>query len=207
MAEPPVPSDPPASRPPKLTPAQQFAMLTELVDRLVAKDVTARIYLIGGAAAGLGYYPDDVDRRASADIDSIYTSTPEVEAEASAMAEELGLRPDWFNGRAGGFVPPTGEPPGEPLFSKGNVEVTLAPAEFLLAMKLRASRPGRDDEDIAVLTRYCGITTVAECEALVDEVYLGEEEIPALGYRILNTVLGRYELERANPPTVLPPAE
>jgi hypothetical protein len=202
-----IPSDVPDRKPPKLTPDEQRDVLETLVDRLVHRGVTARIYLIGGAAAGFMYYPKGVARRVSGDIDSIYTSTEEVEEEAATMADILGLRLDWFDGRAGGFVPPTGEPPGETLIARGNVVVTVAPPRFLLAMKLRASRPGRDDEDIAVLTRHCGITTVAACEALVEEVYLGEEEIPERGYQLLNRVLGEYELEQATPPVVLPPAD
>lgn len=194
------------SLPPRLTSAQQSEVLHLLVDRLVEKGVSARIYLIGGAAAGLVYYPEDVDRRASGDIDSTFTSTAEVEAEAAAMAAELGLRANWFNRDAERFIPPSGEPTGVPFISKGNIEVTIAPRDFLLAMKLRASRPGRDDEDLAVLIRLCGVSTVAECEALVAKWYDGEEEIPPRGHRLLNSVLGAYELERANPPIVLPPA-
>ncbi len=196
----------PTPLPPRLTSAQQLEVLHLLVDRLVSKGVTTRIYLIGGAAAGLGYYPEDVDRRASSDIDSSFTSTAEVEAEATAMAAELGLRPNWFNRAAEKFLPPMGEPAGMPFISKGNVVVSIAPPEFLLAMKLRSSRPGRDDEDLAVLTRLCGISTVTECEAVIDRWYGGEEEIPPRGYRLLEAVLGRYQLERANPPIVLPPA-
>lgn len=137
----------------------------------------------------------------------MFTSTAEIEEEATAMASELSLRPDWFNRNAGAFVPPTGEPEGTVLLAREGIQVVVCPPEFLLAMKLRACRAGRDDEDIAVLTRLCGITTVAGCEALVRRVYLGEEEIPRRGYALLEQVLGEYELERTVPSIVLPPVD
>ena len=40
--------------------------------------------------------------------------------------------------------------------------MTVGSAPLLLAMKLRASRPGRDGDDIAALVRACGVQSVAE---------------------------------------------
>lgn len=188
----------------RLTTANQMELLRLLVDRLAARDVEALIYLLGGAAAGIAYYPDGIDRRASADIDATFTARSEVLAEAETMAAELGLRSDWFNGGAEQFLPPTGEPDGEVVMENAGVRVVVAPARFLLAMKLQASRLGRDDEDIAVLIRVCGIKSVAEAEALVGEVYLGEEEIHARGRSFIAAVFDEYQLSRADPPVTLP---
>jgi len=190
--------------PSRLSTASQMELLRLLVDRLAAKGVEALIYLLGGAAAGIAYYPDGVDRRSSADIDARFTARSQVLAEAEAMAAELGLRPDWFNKGAEQFLPPTGEPDGEVLMERGGVRVVVAPPRFLLAMKLRASRLGRDDEDIAVLIRVCGIKSVAEAEALVEEVYLGEEEIHPRGRSFIAAVFGEYQLSKADPPITLP---
>lgn len=175
------------------------------MDRLAAKDVSATIYVVGGAAAGLAYYPDDLERRMSTDVDAVFTGGPAVLAEAEDMAEEQGLRRNWFNTDAGRFIPPSGEPPGDRLMAKGHVEVVVPPARFLLAMKLRASRLGRDDEDIALLVRRVGISSYEEAEQLVADVYDGEEEIPPRGRPLLEKVLGEYELTRSVPPRTLPP--
>lgn len=190
--------------PSRLSTPKQMELLSLLVDRLAARGVEALIYLLGGVAAGIAYYPEGVDRRASADIDATFTARSDVLAEAEAMATELGLRPDWFNGGAEQFLPPTGEPDGEVLMENGAVKVVVAPPRLLLAMKLRASRLGRDDEDIAVLIRVCGIRSVAEAEALVEEVYLGEEEIHPRGRSFLTAVFGDYQLSKADPPVTLP---
>ena len=193
------------SRPQRLSTARQVQLLTDLMDRLVATNQKATIYLIGGVAAGMAYYPDGVDRRTSIDIDAIFSPHDVVAKVAAEIADEHGLRRDWFNDKAGGFLPPSGKPQGLPLISAGEVVVHVAPPEFLLAMKLRASRMGRDDEDIAVLVRRCGISSIEQAQALVDDVYLGEEEIPHRGHLILSAVLGEYELTRSDPQIVLPP--
>jgi hypothetical protein len=44
----------------------------------------------------------------------------------------------------------------------------------MLAMKLRANRPGRDDTDIAKLMAICGISSVAEAEDLYESYYSAE---------------------------------
>ena len=195
---------PEPSLPGRLSSATQRKLLTELVERLDAKGVETLIYVLGGAAAGLAYYPDGVDRRSSTDIDATFSAGAEVVAEAEAMARERGMRLDWFNRGAEQFLPPTGEPEGRPILERGKVKVVVAPPKFLLAMKLRASRMGRDDEDIAVLIRVCGLKSIEDAKALVDEVYLGEEEIPARGMAFIGALFGEYELSKADPPIKLP---
>lgn len=199
-----VGSNPRWTGPRRLSTANQVQLLGLLVDRLAANGVETQIYLLGGAAAGIAYYPEGVDRRSSADIDATFTARCDVLAEAEAMAAELGLRADWFNRGAEQFLPPTGELDGDVLMEKGAVKVVVAPPRMLLAMKLRASRLGRDDEDIAVLIRVCGIRSVAEAEALMEEVYLGEEEIHPRGRSFLTAVFGEYQLSKADPPVTLP---
>jgi hypothetical protein len=54
------------------------------------------------------------------------------------------------------------------------VSVWVISPEALLAMKIRASRPTRDDADIAMLLAITGIHTVDEAEALYERYYPGE---------------------------------
>jgi hypothetical protein len=56
-----------------------------------------------------------------------------------------------------------------------------------------------------VLIRACGLKSVAECESLMRDLYLGEEEIPARGYTLLELAFGRVEVKNADPPFVLAP--
>ena len=71
-------------------------------------------------------------------------------------------------------------------------------------MKLRASRPGRDGDDIAVLVRACGLRSVAEARKVMDDVFLGEEEIPPRGHALLERAFGEVEIRLATRATVLP---
>ena len=75
-------------------------------------------------------------------------------------------------------------------------------------MKLRASRPGRDGDgdgnDIAVLVRACGVNTLAAAQEIMDEVYLGEEAIPARGYALLQRALGEVKIQLATQSVTLP---
>ena len=50
------------------------------------------------------------------------------------------------------------------LYDDGQVVIQVASAEAMLAMKLRANRPGRDDTDIAKLMAICDIDTLAAAE-------------------------------------------
>ena len=86
-------------------------------------------------------------------------------------------------------------------YDDGEVSVWVASARMLLAMKLRASRPGRDDEDIANLLSICAIADVDETEDLYEEFYPGEMLEPR-AHRILKLVFSQ-----GLPPTpATPPA-
>lgn len=60
------------------------------------------------------------------------------------------------------------------MFDEGGVVVEVASAETLLAMKLRAGRPGRDVDDIRQLLRLCGITRLEAAEELYEAFYPGD---------------------------------
>lgn len=178
------------------------ALLEELADRLADKDVTARIYLLGGAAMALAYY-DDGERQLTNDVDASFGSLDAVTHEALAMAEEKGLRPTWLNDKVRQFLPPDGLPEGATLIARDGVSVVVAPARLLLAMKLRAARIGRDDEDIAILIRRCDIRSVEEAQQVLDECYDGEEPFTLKAEAIVEAALDRYEVTSADPPFTL----
>lgn len=179
-------------------------LLGEVADRLAARNETARIYIVGGAAMALRYYPDGHDRRETDDIDAVFSPVPAVQAAVDEVARERDLSTDWFNNRSRGFLPPHVTPAGELVLARGDVEVFVAPARLLLAMKLRACRIGRDDEDIAVLLRHCGIATMVEADEVVAGAYDGEERIPPARRSVVEACFGAYELTRTNPPVTLP---
>lgn len=186
-----------------LTPDELKDAVEELVDELVAQGVPARLTIYGGAALALVHY----QRAATGDVDASFFPPEEVMAAAESVASRLGLRSDWLNDTATQFLPPTGEDAAEVLIHRSGVTVRVAAAELLLAMKLRASRPGRDGDDIAVLVRACDVRTVDDAEAIMAEIYLGEEEIPARGLALLQRALGDVEVRLATGTVRLPPVD
>lgn len=52
--------------------------------------------------------------------------------------------------------------------------IEVAPADALLAMKLKASRPGRDTDDIRQLLAICGIDSAEAADALSTEFFPGD---------------------------------
>ncbi|MGK2958212.1 MAG: hypothetical protein ACSLFB_07425 [Acidimicrobiales bacterium] len=85
------------------------------------------------------------------------------------------------------------------IVDRGGVTITAGSAQLLLAMKLRASRPGRDGDDIAVLVRACGVRTLSEAQAVLDEIYLAD--MP------WSSALGEIEIRLATRTIVLPAVE
>lgn len=180
-------------------------LLGTVVDRVAADGVSGRVYVVGGAAMSLRYYPDGVERHPTEDIDAVFTPVEPIIAAVEEVAREERLALDWFNNKMRGFLPPLVELDGEVLFARGGVKVVVAPAELLLAMKARACRLGRDDEDIAVLIRHLGIVSIDEVDALVERMWLGEVEIPPARRAVVAATFGAYELTRSTPAVTLPP--
>ncbi len=173
-----------------------IAGLRELVAELTAANQPSGIRIIGGAALSLRYF----DRRTTVDIDAqINPPGPTL-----AIAEQIAIRrdwpADWLNTKAAGFIPIAKDAAWDPIFNDGNVSVWVASAEALLAMKLRASRSGRDTDDIADLMAVCGITSATEADDLYESFYPGEVLEPK-AYRILDAILAvGVPVARATPP-------
>jgi len=191
-----------ATRRAVLTPDVIRRALDALAVILDDQGVAAQIIVYGGASLALAYF--EHDRTATADVDSVYRPVDEVEVAARQVADQMGLADGWLNNRMRMFLPPDGDDDSVAFLEHGGVTIRVGSASTLLALKLRASRPNRDFEDIAVLVRACGLTTVAECKSLVHDFYLGEEEIPPRGLILLERAFDEVHIANADPPFVLP---
>jgi hypothetical protein len=163
------------------------AGLRQLVARLQDSGVRSGIRIVGGAALALRYF----DRESTVDIDAHFIGSPEtVERAAIEIARANGWPEDWLNNKAAGFIPEFGVQPvaWTTLHDDGEVVVEVASPEALLAMKLKANRPGRDDADAAKLMAICGVTTLGEAEDLYEAHYSGEV-IPDRGIRMVEMIL------------------
>lgn len=147
--------------------------LVELADKLNARDVKAKIYLVGGAAMLLAFDT----RFITGDIDGAIHPADDVLAVAAEIAERRGLDPEWLNNSAQQFIPVFKEPNWRPILKSGNVEIVAADERTMLAMKMRAGRGSRDRLDINFLVKKCGITSVVEALELYEE-FFPEDPLP-----------------------------
>jgi hypothetical protein len=93
------------------------------------------------------------------------------------VAERKGLAEDWLNDAVKGFLPGP-DPDAQRFYSSDSLIVDVASPRYLLAMKLFAARAEIAAEDITLLYRRLGFTTVDEGLDLVGQAYPGRP-IPA----------------------------
>ncbi|MFT4221171.1 MAG: hypothetical protein QM611_11750 [Microbacterium sp.] len=150
--------------------------LRALIAELRSSNAVAGIRLVGGAAIALGYF----DRGTTQDLDSLHVEPGddgEVAAAAARVALERGWSPEWlnFNVEQADALPTLGRAvEWQSIYDEDGIVVQLAAKEALLAMKLRANRPGRDTNDIRQLMALCGITTLEGAEDLYEDFYPGD---------------------------------
>ncbi|MEV4687433.1 hypothetical protein [Microbacterium sp. LWH3-1.2] len=181
-----------------------IAGLRDLVAELYAAGQPVGLRVVGGGALVLRHF----DRRTTADLDAVDVR-PGDEASVLAAAERVagrrGWQQDWLNFKASGLVPWFGrEIRWETIYSDDLVTIEVAPVDALLAMKLKASRPGRDTDDIRQLLAACGIGTVGEAETLFEEFFPGDT-LSDRAYAMVERILasGLPEAPDAQPPIAL----
>lgn len=164
-----------------------LAALQDLSDELQRREVDARIYLVGGAVMVLAFNA----RFSTDDVDASAYPAEEVLAAASDIADRRGLDRSWLNDSAKMFVPLNRTVPDwRPVFKVGTVEIVAADERTMLAMKLRASRGRRDEEDIEFLLGRCDINSESEAFQLYDE-YFPEDPVPSRSRPMVRRALAR----------------
>ena len=163
-----------------------LSALDRLARRLAERGVGGHVHIVGGAAMMLRFGT----RTITEDVDAFFAPAAVVREVADELADDLGLEHGWLNNAAQAFAPLFGEQAQwEPVLSAGDFEVAIADAHCLLAMKIRASRPGRDDADLAQLLAACGVTSLHEAVALYD-AYYPDDRLPARATALLEGLLG-----------------
>lgn len=176
--------------------------LRELIAELRASNEIAGIRLVGGAALALHYF----DRGTTQDLDSLRIepgSSAAVAAAAAHVAARHGWDHSWLNFAVeqADALPTFGrrDVEWETIYDQDGITIQVASKETLLAMKLRANRPGRDTNDIRQLLTLCETTTLEAAEALYEDYYPGD----GLTDRAVEMV--QRILEQGLPEQVLPP--
>ena len=170
----------------RLTREQIRGALAALTGRLTEKNIRARLYIVGGAAMTLEYAARD----STHDIDARYYPKEPINSVAADIAKEYGLPDDWLNDRAAMFISPVVDDENPTLFSStGTVTIHIASARVLLAMKIRASRPGRDVLDIEWLCKHLEVSSVDQAVEIFENYY-PEDPLSNRALPILRSILG-----------------
>jgi hypothetical protein len=143
-------------------------LLRDLGGRLQQRGLSADLYVVGGAAIALAFD----HRRVTRDIDAAFHPADTVREEASRLAEQRGLPPDWLSSAAIAFAPPGRDEDAVALDLPG-LAVSVASPEHLLAMKLAAGRE-RDVTDLVVLFEALSVTRPEQALEIARRLY-GEE--------------------------------
>ncbi|HUG49512.1 MAG TPA: DUF6036 family nucleotidyltransferase [Terrimesophilobacter sp.] len=167
------------------------ALFQELSDRLAGNGVHAQLFVVGGAAMALAYDQGRLTR----DVDALFVPAPEVRQAAEAIGAVHGLEPDWLNDAAKGFLPGQDEHPAT-VFESESLLVQVASPEYLLAMKLHASRDERDLDDAAILFGLLGYTSAQQGLDLLTSTYPTGRLLPRHRY-IVEDVAERVAALRA----------
>ena len=160
--------------------------LKDVVALLRERGEPAGIRIIGGAALSLRYF----DRSTTEDVDAKIHPHESAVLVAAEVAIANGWPVDWLNTKADHFIPIYIDVGWESLYADGEVNIWVASAPALLAMKLHASRPGRDDDDIANLLALCGLGDELEAAELYESYYPGEV-LPDKALRMLDAIFAQ----------------
>ena len=163
---------------------ERESAIAELADQLNARNVKAKIYLVGGAVMLLAFDA----RFTTGDIDGAIYPTDDVLAVAAEIGERRGLGTEWLNNSAQQFIPAFKEPNWQPILKSGNVEIVAADERSMLAMKMRAGCGSRDRPDINFLVKRCGVTSIAEALDLYEE-YFPEDPLPDRTHPLLDEAI------------------
>lgn len=171
-------------------------LFQELSESLQARGMQAQLFVVGGAAMALAYD----NQRLTRDVDALFAPAPEVREIAEELAERHGLEPDWLNDGAKGFMPAADEHP-RTVFESDSLLVQVPSPEYLLAMKLHASRGERDLEDATKLYNEAGYTKPQEGVELLARSYPASMLLPRHRY-VVEEVAQRAEALRDSAPSM-----
>lgn len=119
--------------------------------------------------------------RFTRDVDALFVPTAEVRRIVEEMSGPHGLEPDWLNDAAKGFLPGTDEHP-RTVFESKSLLVQVPSPQYMLALKLHASRDERDLHDAALLFNRVGYSSARDCIELLATTYPASQLLPRHHY-------------------------
>lgn len=174
--------------------------LRELITGLHATGEPVQIRIVGGAAISLAY---NADRSSTVDIDAVLTPRDVVLDVAGDIAERHGWAQDWLNDAASLFVPEgygQRAPEWVPVAVAGQVEMFVASAETLLAMKLKTcNRRGlREVNDLRILLALTAVRSLDDADELLD-AFWPADALSAKGRQVVQIALDTLPADHVPP--------
>lgn len=150
-----------------------MAALTDLAAELQRRDVSADMYVVGGAAIALAFD----ERRSTRDIDAVFEPKNVVYEAAGVVAEQRGLPAGWLNDAVKGFLAGD-DPAATPVLDLPGLRCLAASPQTLLALKVLAHRVGEDEDDLRLLAGELGLERADQVLAVAEETF-GDRLDPA----------------------------
>lgn len=142
-------------------------LLRELGERLDRQGVSARMFVVGGAAMALAYSRDRLTR----DIDAVFEPKATVYDEAGRMARDHGLPDDWLNDGVKGLLPGPDQGQVHRPFETTGLAVEVASPGYMFALKAAAARSERDHDDLVTLVDILDLRSVDDAFEVVESYY------------------------------------
>lgn len=169
--------------------------LNEVGEELAQQGIRGDLFLVGGGAMALAYNT----RRATRDVEGVFEPKRLIYEAAARVAQRHGgeVPEDWLNDGVKGYM--LGEDPDATVaFQHAGLTVRVASPRYLFAMKVAASRVEQDDDDIAILFRLSGFTTVDDALDYIEATYPHLRLQPKCQY-LLEEIAATQQLEAENP--------
>jgi hypothetical protein len=125
-------------------------------------------------------------RSATKDIDAIYEPKAVINDIAAKIALQKGMPKSWLNDSVNGFMNANAYEKKMQIKSYSNLKLYSVMPEYLLAMKLMASRMDSetDKKDIILLMKHLGIDTNEKANQIIESAFKTDYILPKTRYVI-----------------------
>jgi hypothetical protein len=158
-----------------LTREQIIGLLAELGQELDDRGIKAQLFVVGGAIA-LAYNM----RRTTADVDGVFELKAVIYEAARRVADRHEKLPaDWLNDGVKGLLPGGTDRHAKVILDLPGITVSVPSPHYLLALKVRAARIDRDQDDIRFLARETGAKTADDVLRIAEQVIGSNRLLPS----------------------------
>ncbi|MGI6587448.1 MAG: DUF6036 family nucleotidyltransferase [Peptococcia bacterium] len=164
-------------------------------EELKKREMQGEILIAGGASMCLMFSA----RSATKDIDAIYEPKSVINDIATKIALEKGMPKSWLNDSLKGFMNENAYKKKKHLKSYSHLKIYSVMPEYLLAMKLMASRMDSetDKKDIIFLMKYLNIDTSEKANQIIESAFNPKYILPKTRY-VIEECLEEIRNEIAN---------